>query len=47
MEAYHWNTAVIDWDAARAAALDGLPEDPTAGQAWQRIEWLEGQPGCS
>jgi carboxyl-terminal processing protease len=38
LEAYHWNTAAIDWEAARAAALDGLPDDPTAGQAHQRIQ---------
>ena len=38
MEAYHWNTTAIDWDTARSAALDGLPEDPTAGEAWRRIQ---------
>jgi carboxyl-terminal processing protease len=38
MEAYHWNTENIDWEAARAAALNGLPDDPTAGQAHQRIQ---------
>jgi carboxyl-terminal processing protease len=37
MEAYHWNTAAIDWQVARAAALEGLPDEPTAGQAHQRI----------
>lgn len=37
LEAYHWNTRNIDWEAARAAAMDGLAEDPTAGQAHQRI----------
>jgi hypothetical protein len=37
LEAYHWNAASIDWEAARAAALGGLPEDPTADQAHQRI----------
>ncbi len=38
MEAYHWNSADIDWAAARAAALDGLPADPGASQAHQRIQ---------
>ena len=37
LEAYHWNTDAIDWDAARAAALDGLGDDPTAGEAHRRI----------
>jgi len=38
MEAYHWNTEAIDWAAARAAAFDGLPDAPTAGEAWRRIQ---------
>lgn len=38
MEAYHWNSAEIDWAAARAEALDGLPADPEAKQAYQRIQ---------
>jgi hypothetical protein len=37
LEAYHWNSATIDWAAARSAALDGLPDEPTPGQAHQRI----------
>ena len=37
MEAYHWNSAKIDWAAARSAALDGLPADAEASQAHQRI----------
>ncbi|HET9416982.1 MAG TPA: S41 family peptidase [Candidatus Limnocylindria bacterium] len=38
LEAYHWNSAEIDWAAARAAGLDGLPADPEASQAYQRIQ---------
>ena len=38
MEAYHWNSAEIDWSAARTAALDGLPANPDASQAYQRIQ---------
>jgi hypothetical protein len=38
MEAYHWNSAEIDWAMARAAALDGLPDEPDANQAYQRIQ---------
>lgn len=37
LEAYHWDAENVDWAAARSAALDGLPEEPTAGQAHQRI----------
>jgi len=37
LEAYHWNAENVDWAAARAAALDGLPSQPTAAQAHQRI----------
>jgi len=37
LETYHWNAANIDWEAARSAALDGLPQDADAGQAHQRI----------
>jgi len=37
LETYHWNSANIDWAAARSAALDGLPEAPDAAQAHQRI----------
>lgn len=33
----HWNAGDTDWAAARSAALDGLPDEPTAGQAHQRI----------
>lgn len=33
LEAYHWNSATIDLAAARSAALDGLPDEPTPGQA--------------
>lgn len=38
LEAYHWNSANIDWTAARSAALDGLPEEPTEDQAHARIQ---------
>ncbi|HEX7171075.1 MAG TPA: S41 family peptidase [Candidatus Limnocylindria bacterium] len=38
MQAYHWNSAEIDWAAARSAALDGLPADPDPAQAHQRIQ---------
>jgi carboxyl-terminal processing protease len=38
LEAYHWNSANIDWGVARSAALDGLPEDPSAAQAHARIQ---------
>jgi carboxyl-terminal processing protease len=38
LEAYHWNTDDIDWGAARSAALDGLPDEPTAGEAHQRVQ---------
>jgi hypothetical protein len=37
LETYHWNAANVDWAGARSAALDGLPDEPTAGQAHQRI----------
>ena len=37
LETYHWNARDVDWAAARSAALDGLPDEPTAGQAHQRI----------
>jgi hypothetical protein len=37
LEGYHWNSANVDWAAARSAALDGLPETPDAAQAHQRI----------
>jgi hypothetical protein len=37
LETYHWNAANVDWAAARSSALDGLPDEPTAGQAHQRI----------
>ena len=38
LEAYHWNSEIVDWAAARAAALDGLPDDPPADQAHARIQ---------
>jgi carboxyl-terminal processing protease len=38
LEAYHWDSANIDWGVARSAALDGLPEDPTMDQAHARIQ---------
>jgi hypothetical protein len=38
LEAYHWNSANIDWATARAAALDGLPAEPTQDQAHARIQ---------
>ena len=37
LETYHWNAANVDWAGARSAALDGLPDEPMAGQAHQRI----------
>ncbi len=37
LQAYHWNRDAIDWEAARSAALDDLPEEPDAAQAHQRI----------
>jgi hypothetical protein len=37
LETYHWNAENVDWAAARSAALDGLPDEPAAGQAHQRI----------
>ena len=37
LEAYHWNAQNVDWAAARSAALDALPDEPTSGQAHQRI----------
>jgi len=37
LEALHWNSAEVDWQAARSAALDGLPDDPPAAQAHARI----------
>jgi len=37
METYHWNAANVEWASARSVALDGLPDDPSAGQAHQRI----------
>lgn len=37
LESYHWNTDNVDWETVRSAALDGLPEAPTAGQAHQRL----------
>jgi hypothetical protein len=37
LEAYHWDSANIDWETARAAALEGLPAGPDAAQAHQRI----------
>lgn len=37
LETYHWNAENVDWAAARSAALDGLPDEPTAGEAHRRI----------
>ena len=37
LEVLHWNSGDIDWEAARSAALDGLPDDPPADQAYARI----------
>jgi hypothetical protein len=37
LETYHWNAENVDWAAARSAALDGLPDEPTAGQAHQGV----------
>jgi len=37
LQAYHWDSANVDWTTARAAALDGLPETPDGAQAHQRI----------
>lgn len=37
LEALHWNSGEIDWEAARSAAFDGLPDDPPAAQAHARI----------
>jgi hypothetical protein len=38
LQAYHWDSANVDWTAARAAALDGLSDDVTADQAYARIQ---------
>lgn len=37
LETYHWNAGSVDWAAVRSAGLDRLPDEPTAGQAHQRI----------
>lgn len=37
LETYHSNGQNVDWAAARSAALDGLSDEPTAGQAHQRV----------
>ena len=38
LAAYHWDSANIDWSAARSAALVGLPDEPTEDQAHARIQ---------
>jgi hypothetical protein len=37
LEAYYWDSANVDWETARAVALDELPDEPTADQAHARI----------
>jgi len=37
LETYHWDAENVDWETARSAAFDGLPDAPTAGEAHRRI----------
>ena len=37
LETYHWNAENVDWAAVRSVALDGLPDEPTAAGAHQRV----------